>query len=155
MNWTNLAFVTHHKDPWTSSKLGLQQDCRYKKKIRRFAPNLWTLWSKNSFSHASPQAVNISASELCASRITRCEQSVETVQYLRSITKVLEMSQVLLEMDMNMTCELRAVARLTHLLSPLPHKSHHELYLHECYSFFFHYYIYVSLASSKGRPFDV
>ena len=75
--------------------------------------------------------------------------------YLRSITKVLEMSQVLLEMDMNMTCELRAVARLTHLLSPLPHKSHHELYLHECYSFFFHYYIYVSLASSKGRPFDV
>jgi hypothetical protein len=28
---------------------------------------------------------------------------------------------------MDMTCELRAVARLTHLLSPLPHKSH-ELY---------------------------
>ena len=79
----------------------------------------------------------------------------ETITYLRSVTKVLEMSQVLLEMDMDMTCELRAVARLTHLLSPLPHKSHHELYLHECYSFFFHYYIYVSLASSKGRPFDV
>jgi hypothetical protein len=30
--------------------------------------------------HTSPLVVNISVSELCASRITRCEQSVEMVQ---------------------------------------------------------------------------
>ena len=50
--------------------------------------------------------------------------------YPRCIMKVLEMSQVLLAVGMDTTCESRAVARLTHLLSPLPHKSHHELYMY-------------------------
>jgi hypothetical protein len=50
--------------------------------------------------------------------------------YPRCITKVLEMSQVLLAVGMDTTYELRAVARLTHLLSPLLHKSHYELYMY-------------------------
>lgn len=54
----------------------------------------------------------------------------ETTMYPRCITKVLEMSQVLLVVGMDTTCELRAVARLTHLLSLLPHKSRHELYMY-------------------------
>jgi hypothetical protein len=48
----------------------------------------------------------------------------------RCITKVLEMFQVRLVVDMDTTCELQTVARLTHL-SLLLHKSRdHELYKH-------------------------
>ena len=91
-----IVHITHHKASWTepnwlSSRITRtcehpqNWDCRYEKKFRCFAPILWTIWSKNSFSHASPLVVNISASELCASRITRCERSVEMVQYPLSI----------------------------------------------------------------------
>jgi len=66
--------------------------------------------------------------------------------YPRCITKVLEMSQVRLAVGMDTTCELKAVARLTHLLSPLPHKSHHELYYMNAILFFF----YFCILSFKG-----
>ena len=50
-------------------------------------PILWTIWSKKLFNHASPLVVNISVSELCASHITRCEQSVEMVSISDSIVQ--------------------------------------------------------------------
>ena len=70
MNWTNLAFVTHHKDLWTSSKIGI---AGIKKKIgasrqiyEQFGQKIrsvthhhwpWTSVSVNYVRHAS-QGVN-------------------------------------------------------------------------------------------------
>ena len=88
-----IVHITHHKASWTEPIWLLScitrtcehpqnWDCRYKKKFRCFVPTLWTISSKNLFSHASPLVVNTSVSELCASCITRCERSVEMVQYV-------------------------------------------------------------------------
>ena len=70
------AHVTGHMGVSISSRITRpcehpqNWDCRYK-------------LVKKLFSHASPAplAVNIGASELCASSIKRCERSVEMVQY--------------------------------------------------------------------------
>jgi len=69
MNWTNLAFVTHHKDLWTSSKVGLQvlknlgalrqfyEQCGQKIRSVTHHHWSWTSVSVNYVRHAS-QGVN-------------------------------------------------------------------------------------------------